>query len=260
MIVGAALVRFVVSSAGMATLMLALAIWIFVRPQSRRARTALLLTAVFYLAAGLHPLSHRVSDALAGRFQPLTRAAVPPGRTAIVLLGSGAFTVTDWSGRRQSLIDVTGAERTLEAARIFRLLDDAWIISSGGEIDPEDPDDTAGTTMREMLIGLGIPAERILFEDQSKTTRDEAVIVAGMLETLAPASVVLVTSGFHMKRSLAVFRSVGIAAIPAIAREAPHDGSWMVTYLPSRWALEETHFAIHELLGLAYYRLRGWQR
>ena len=259
MIVGAALVRFVVSSAGMATLMLALATWIALRPKSRRARITLFLVAAFYVLASLHPLSHRLSGALAGHFRPFTRDAVPPGRTAIVLLGSGAFTVTDWSGRQQSLIDTIGAERTLEAARIFGLLNDAWIISSGGEIDPEDPDETAGTTMKQTLIGLGIPADRILFEDRSKTTRDEAVIVAEMLAPLAPASVVLVTSGFHMRRSLAVFRSVGINAIPAIAREAPHDDSWMVTYLPSRWALEETHFAIHELLGLAYYRLRGWQ-
>jgi uncharacterized SAM-binding protein YcdF (DUF218 family) len=259
MIAGAALVRFLISSAGMATVMLILGIWIAWRPQSPRPRRLLLAAAAFYVLASWHPLSHRITDAFVGRFQPLTRADIPAGRTAIVLLGSGSYTVTDWSGQRQSLIDVTGAERTLEAARVFKMLDDAWIISSGGEIDPEDPDDAAGTTMRQTLIGFGIPADRILFEDRSKTTRDEAVIVSQMLKPLAPSGIVLVTSGFHMKRSLAVFRSVGVNAIPAIAREVPHTDSWMSTYLPSRWALEETHFAIHELLGLAYYRIRGWQ-
>jgi hypothetical protein len=34
----------------------------------------------------------------------------------------------------------------------------------------------------------------------------------------------------------------------------------MATCLPSRWALEETHLAVHEVLGLVYYRLRGWHR
>ena len=53
--------------------------------------------------------------------------------TAIVLLGAGGETVVGWEKDRPlSILDLDGAARVLEAARVFRLIDPAWIISSGG--------------------------------------------------------------------------------------------------------------------------------
>lgn len=259
MILGAALLRYVISSAGVVTLLVLLAAWNAWRP-GRRPRLTLIAAGFIYAVLSYHPLSHALSVWLNEPFSPLTRADVPAGRTAIVLLGSGSFTVRDWSDGQLSMIDPIGAERTLEAARVYKMVDAQWIISSGGEIDPEDQDQPSGPTMRDTLIGLGVPPDRVLMEDRSKTTRDEAVIVAAMLKPLQPDHVVLVTSGEHMRRSLAVFRAVGIEAIPAVAREYQHDDPFILKLLPSRLGLEESHYVAHEVLGLIYYRLRGWQR
>jgi uncharacterized SAM-binding protein YcdF (DUF218 family) len=185
---------------------------------------------------------------------------VPSGRTAVVLLGSGSYTQTDWLGRTYSVLDPTGAERTLEAARVFHLLDDAVVVSSGGRPIAGDPDETAARVMREALIQLGVPDSKIVVEDQSRTTREEATIVKSLLPALGVDHVVLVTSAVHMRRSEGVFRSVGLTVIPAAAREAAHsgDGGWL-TWIPSNDGLEESEAVAHELLGLAYYWLRGWQ-
>jgi uncharacterized SAM-binding protein YcdF (DUF218 family) len=69
---------------------------------------------------------------------------------------------------------------------------------------------------------------------------------------------ILVTSALHMPRSVGVFRKAGWNVIP-----------WPVNYLtgaePS-WASEDVPIArlyfmtrtVHELVGLIYYRARGW--
>ena len=260
MILGAAAVRFLLSSGGVTVVLASLGLWNLRRPKAPGARRAFVLAAVTYALLGYYPSSQRGADWLTSPFQPLTRADVPPGRVAVVLLGSGTDTQVDWSGNVFSVLDPIGAERTLEAARVFKLLDATWVVSSGGEPDPNDPDLPSSLTMQKALEQMGVPADRILTEQQSRTTRDEAVSVAAMLPSLGVNHVVLVTSGIHMRRSIAVFRSAGIDAIPAIARESLHSTMGMKRFLPSHTGLETSQSVLHEILGLVYYRLRGWQR
>jgi len=67
---------------------------------------------------------------------------------------------------------------------------------------------------------------------------------------------VLVTSAIHMRRSVGLFRAVGINVIPAIARQREYSG-FSVYLLPSDTGLRTSALAVHEILGMAYYRLRG---
>src|SRR5206468_5877990 len=115
-------------------------------------------------------------------FHQFQRADAPGRTAAIVLLGAGSFTV---HGRHQSIgvLDQDSAARVLEAAYVFRLFDEAWIISSGGAAGGFDIEPGA-ITMRDGLVKLGIPPDRILLESTSKDTRDEAVLVAPMIERL----------------------------------------------------------------------------
>lgn len=254
-----ALVGFLLSSGGVTLVLLILALWNVLRPRGHRPRVWLVAIALLYAGLGSYPLPHRVALWLGSPFHPLTKADVGPGRTAVVLLGSGSNTALNWSGGNYSVVDPTGADRVLEAVRVFTLIDATWVISSGGEPDPGDPDLPSGVTMREALIQMGVPADRVLLEQQSKTTRDQAVIVAGILRELGADHVVLVTSGVHMRRSLAVFRSAGVDALPAIARTSVHTKASRFSILPSRLGLDESRDVVHELLGLLYYRLRGWR-
>ncbi len=256
---GAALLRFLLSSGGVVSTLVLLALWNAVLP-GRGARRTLGLAAVCYAVLAYYPLPHSVGAWLARPFHTLTLHDVPRGRIAVVLLGSGSNTIESWSGDRLSLVDPIGGDRTMEAFRAFRLLNAEWIISSGGEPDSTDPDLPGGIAMRDTLLHLGVPAARIIVEQSSKTTHDEAVIVAGLLRSLGAERVVLVTSATHMRRSLAVFRSAGVDAIPAIARDSPHSSYWWRNRFPSTDGLDESQRVLHEVFGLAYYRLRGWQQ
>jgi uncharacterized SAM-binding protein YcdF (DUF218 family) len=69
---------------------------------------------------------------------------------------------------------------------------------------------------------------------------------------------VLVTSDVHMRRSVGAFRAAGLSVIPAPARSPRRPTPWRLDVLPSQAGLDEADSVGHELLGLAYYRLRGW--
>ncbi len=142
--------------------------------------------------------------------------------------------------------------RVHEAVRVYELVAPDWVISTGGIPNPP-----CAELMKTRLIQLGVPAARVLLENRSKTTRDEAVLVARMLKGLGVRQSVIVTSDVHMPRSLASFRAVGINPVPAGA--ADPGLSQPNPMLPSMKGLRFSLELLHELIGLAWYRLRGWQ-
>jgi uncharacterized SAM-binding protein YcdF (DUF218 family) len=253
-------VTFVFSPGGVVLCALICAIAQIVRPTSPRPRYALLAVSLAYLLATIPATGNFASRVLLIGLAPFTKTAVPPGRTAIVVLGSGGLTARDWDANAYSIVDPAAASRVLEAARVFRAIDAAWVISSGGHVRLDEPDQPSGEGLRDSMVLLGVPLDRIVVETRSRNTHDEAVIVASMLPSLRVDHVVLVTSDTHMLRSLCTFRAVGIEAIPAISRDPYADQPPRTRLRPSDRGLRNFSATVHEVLGLAYYYSRGWCR
>ena len=152
------------------------------------------------------------------------------------------------------------AVRAAGRARVFRLTDPTLIISSAGVIAPLPYLEPNGRTMRDGLLQLGIPASRVVVETESRTTREQAVIVGKMLASLPVDHFILVTSEIHMRRALASFRAVGVQAIPAVARDPVHLTKRTSWWFPTEEGFAEGALAAHEVVGLGYYWLRGWAR
>jgi uncharacterized SAM-binding protein YcdF (DUF218 family) len=220
----------------------------------------LLAVSLFYLLASTLVAAEFASRVLLIGRVPFTKNAVPAGRTAIVVLGSGGLTARDWDANAYSVVDPWAASRVLEAARVFRAIDAAWVISSGGRVHSDDPDVPSGDSMRDVLVQLGVPRERIIVETASQNTHDEAVIVAPMLRSLQIDHVVLVTSDIHMMRSLCTFRAAGVDSIPAISRNPLADQPKRTRLRPGERGLQTSSAVAHEVLGIAYYSARGWCR
>lgn len=251
---------FVFSSAGATACLVVAAIWAIASRGSSASRRFLALCAVSYWLAGTYVVPDSVRSLLARGYSPLTRADVPAGRTGIVLLGSGAYQFRDWSDGQFAIVDRIAAARLLEAARVFRLVDAEYIISSGGLIEPTARNRESGIAMADELTRLDIPKDRILIESESKTTRHEAVLVKELLRLHPVDNLVLVTSAFHMRRSVGAFRAVGLEVIPAVAREPQALDDWWEKLVPTDKGMEESGMAAHELAGIATYAVRGWYR
>ena len=248
------------SSGGVILVLLAAALWIWRRPASVHARRWIIGSAIVYSVLGCYALSYATGRLLVTGFRPFTTADVPAGPTAIVVLGSGTFSARDWDNGRLDVLDRASASRVVETLRVFRMTDAAWVIASGGLVNPDDFNEPNGRTMRDALARSGVPASRLLVETESTNTHDEAVIVRDMLKALAVRHVILVTSDIHMRRSLGTFRAQGITAVPAIARQDPGAMPWFAWIVPTEGGIDHAADVWHELLGLLYYFVRGWYR
>jgi uncharacterized SAM-binding protein YcdF (DUF218 family) len=256
-----AIVAFVFSAGGLTVSTAICALWVSATPGSRAARRALQGVGAGYLVASLYAVPYAVGQLLLVGLHPFTMADVPAGRMAIVVLGSGSQTVRDWDGARYATVDVTAAARVLEAVRVFRMIDAAVVVSSGGLIDPTGPATPTGESMQNALVALGIPRDRVMVETESRNTHEEAVVVKRMLNGLAVDRVVLVTSDTHMRRSLGAFKAEGLPCVPAMARNPVLDErSRRVWWAPSARGLWYSGEIVHELLGIVYYAARGWFR
>jgi uncharacterized SAM-binding protein YcdF (DUF218 family) len=254
------LVEFAFSVGGILCAVTAALIWVRLRDRSVLARRLLILIIAGYLLASTFPVSYHVGRLLSARFHPLATRDVPTGRIALVLLGAGTFSARDWNDDGVARPNRTGADRVVEAVRVYRLIHPEFVISSGGRAFDSDAEPPSGESMRDMLVELGVPASQILTETTSRTTHEEAVIVRSMLQSRPVDHIVLVTSDLHMRRSLGAFRAQGIEAIPAIARR-PHDRiPWELDFLPSDSGLGEAREVAREVLGIGYYTARGWYR
>lgn len=99
-------------------------------------------------------------------------------------------------------------------------------------------------------------------EEKSRTTWENATMTAALLRQLGIGKVFLVTHAMHMPRAVEMFRraEVEVIAAPTGFYHRDDSRSPFTDWLPSPKAMQFNYFALHELLGAAWYSLRqSWQ-
>ncbi|MBP1763044.1 MAG: hypothetical protein H6Q65_102 [Firmicutes bacterium] len=206
--------------------------------------------AVCCLALLLYALSTGwVSGWLIGSLED--RYTVPAdfaGRDVIVLLGGGSTHGTpDLDGSGQ--LGGSSANRMLMAARLS-LKYNLPVLYTGGELYEGFGDEAS--IVKRNLLDLGVPEEHILLESKSLNTQQSAVLCKPILAENGFERPVIVTSAYHMERSMQIFQSVGIAAIACPAdfkTNADRQFSWH-RLLPSAGSLLNSATAFREYLGI----------
>lgn len=179
--------------------------------------------------------------------------SVMPKADAIVVLGGATRGDTHFS----SLGDLNQqADRLVHALQLYRAGKAPLILLSGGA-DPADRPEAE--LMYEHLVLMGVNPGALLRERESRNTRENAVYSAILLRGRGVRSILLVTSGFHMRRSLPLFEAQGFEVTPA-----PTDFQRLVDrplvprWLPTADDLVRSTHAIREFVGYQVYRWRGW--
>ena len=93
-------------------------------------------------------------------------------------------------------------------------------------------------------------------EDRSRTTWENAVDTARLLQPEKLTTVVLVSHAWHLPRALWAFERVGLKALPWPAPRTALRLNRIEDFLPNLTALHDTFYALHEMIGGVYYRLR----
>jgi uncharacterized SAM-binding protein YcdF (DUF218 family) len=87
--------------------------------------------------------------------------------------------------------------------------------------------------MRERAIALGVPADRIITEEQSLHTRENAAFTASIVVEHSMKRIILVTSPFHQLRTYRAFRE----ALPRGTVEVINYHAETSEWHPTRWFL-----------------------
>jgi uncharacterized SAM-binding protein YcdF (DUF218 family) len=99
--------------------------------------------------------------------------------------------------------------RATTAAELAAKLPAAAIICSGSHGVGRRPQKSEAASMADVITAHGVAAERIFLEDESRDTIGNAVNVAERhLASIAPRPIHVVTSPFHLARSIETFRLV----------------------------------------------------
>jgi uncharacterized SAM-binding protein YcdF (DUF218 family) len=99
------------------------------------------------------------------------------------------------------------------------------------------------------LARLGLPALRWQ-ENQSRDTRENALLTAALLKGDHIARIALVTHAWHMPRSVRQFEAAGLQVTPAPMDYIRSDLSLLLQWLPSGKGLRDSGWIIREWLGL----------
>lgn len=132
-------------------------------------------------------------------------------------------------------------------------------LLSGGDGNLNQNGLDEARVLARQLESWGIAPDRLIIEDRSRNTRENAVESARILRERGWPRALLVTSAFHMPRALGCFRAVGLD-VDTLAVDLRSDNTpkTLADLLPRTKSLHTSAAALRELAGRLIYRLRGY--
>lgn len=205
------------------------------------------------LALAVLPWSNWLVAPLEERFPP--PSALPDQVDGVVVLG-GAVNPVMSAARHQPNIN-GAAERLFALLELGRRYPQARIVFSSGTGSIARPDLKEAPVVRGLLDSAGFDTTRVIFENQSRNTWENAVFSRDLALPRPGQTWLLVTSAMHMPRSVGAFRAAGWQVVPYPV-DYQTSGERHAIGLNLVGGGVSIHAALHEWLGLAYYRARGW--
>jgi uncharacterized SAM-binding protein YcdF (DUF218 family) len=212
---------------------------------------------VSLLVLGFSPLGNMLILPLESRF-PQQVMAQPLDKIAGIIILGGFEDPYVGQGRNQLTLN-EAAERLTEGLMLARKLPQARVVFSGGSASLIETVPSAANQIGQFLQSAGVTAERIVLEEVSRNTRENAVMTYDVLQPKPGERWLLVTSAFHMPRSMGIFRQAGF---DVIAWPVDYRTAGLVDARNPMGRLDEglrrVDMVAKELVGLIVYRLRGW--
>lgn len=236
-------------------LFLALQSW---RRQERLRAAITAAAALLIWIGGATPLHAYLVAHLEEPYLAATVENAPSADVVVVLGGMLASPTPEPYG----FTIVSGAGRIVSGVEAIRRGKGKVLVFGGGVQKAGTDNVPEGVLLEKLVAGWGVVDPQVISMPASRTTREEAMRFRALMATNNWRSVILVTSAYHMERSLAAFRREGVRATPVaadyIGLPALRAGSVRFRLVPTGAPLKDISIFIHEVLGRVYYRLRGW--
>jgi uncharacterized SAM-binding protein YcdF (DUF218 family) len=205
-----------------------------------------------------------------GMLQSLEWRHIPSGELpqaeAIVLLGGATRSV---AYPRVNLDLSEQGDRVTYTAQLYKKGKAPVIIISGGRSEWMGSGNPEANDISQVFQNdYAIPAAAIIEDPTSLNTYENAVNVQKIMRERKIKQVLLVTSAFHMPRSVRIFRKLNIDVIPApsdyLVSQNELDEpfrtaeAFILGLIPNTEKLDKFTVALKEYVGLWIYILKGW--
>lgn len=225
---------------------------------ARRGRWLLTLVAGVALFIAVVPVGRAIIADLENRFPQLHEGS---GRIdGIIVLGGVLKPQVSKARGRSSLGG--GAERLTEFARLAKRHPQARLVFTGGTGTLTNQDVKEAHYVAPFLRRLGLEGDRVVYEDQSRNTAENAQFTKKLMAPKKGERWILITAAFHMPRAVGAFRRVGWPVLPDPVNFTTRSDEVNAFRLRRfnfnlRAGLGTLSKGLHEWLGLVFYRLTG---
>lgn len=215
------------------------------------------LLAAFIQIIGGTEIPARLLADLERPYDPIGRGW-PTKADAVIMLGG----THDYSSRSPLHFGVgEAADRILAAIDLSRTTGASALILGGNYYELNGVRHPDSDMLLDWIKAWRIPSAPIFPLGMSANTREEAERAARLCQERKWTRLVLVSSGYHLKRSEALFKKLGVPVMPVGAEFLGLDSlggreRWHV--VPRNRGFELLGYWVHEQVGMIYYRLRGW--
>ena len=220
--------------------------WLLLKLRDPVLGKTLLLTALALLWIFSTPF---FSFQLITQLEAQTPASQNCKPQAIVVLGAGTyFNAPEYGG---DTITPLGLERLRLAVHLHRQTHLPILLTGGQPDGGKTPE--AVLMQSELATDFNIQAKWI--EIASANTRENAFFSHRILQANGIGDIYLVSQAWHMPRAQAVFAKAGFCVTPASTGYRTRNRISLLSFIPDSNALAESRIALHEIIGIARYRL-----
>lgn len=234
-------------------LLLAATVFLLLR-RFKRAFILIAIATIWVLFWSMPVASIWIGGHLENQYPYSSAEHVPSADAIVVLGGHTANNRTNWFS---SFDPAKTTSRISRGAQLFAGHKAPYIVVSGAALDGGTSE---AQTMAKTLKQQGIPEDAIIIEENSFTTKENAIYTAKLLRELGARRILLVTSALHTPRSVATFEkeNLDIIAAPVAPQITWPNDNWYAIWKPSYQTLNASRSIIKEYVGLMVYWFRGW--
>ncbi len=210
---------------------------VLLKKKKKVSKVCFILAFASYYIFSITPVTDFLLMALEEKYRVLPVESIDNADKIVLLLG----------GRESNVL------RGNEVLRIWHLSEEKTKIIISGT-DPLIATSEEASAVRNFFIYRGVNPDDIIIEGRSKNTRENVVNVKSIVDK---KPFFLVTSAYHMDRSLREFERLGANPIPAPTdfKRKRVTSYGLFDFIPNAQNLRNADLAFHEHIGIIYYRL-----
>ncbi|MDP3467548.1 MAG: YdcF family protein [Daejeonella sp.] len=194
---------------------------------------------------------------LAWEDKPIQLSGLKKYETAIVLTG----VASNRKGITDRVFFGKGADRVLHTVQLYKSGKIQRILISGGSGAVLGVKIAEAGELRKVFLYCGVPDSSIILEEKSRNTTESARFSKKVIDSLKLGKdFLLVTSSFHIPRSIGCFTKAGISVIayPVDFYSRDRNLDLETILLPSESAIGQWAILMHEIVGYLFYKLMGY--